>query len=120
MKQIANYLIKHPDYQQVYMTDIRSQPYIFLLFYLKTPLPELLKTVQYNKTESASYNTVSTFGKYNFGNWDPIESKPLDNVLYIIGPSQYDGLRYKEQFDIKKVVYFPEGEDAFYLVSKSY
>ncbi len=117
MKQIVEFVKAHPEYTQVYMTDIRSQPYIFFLFYLKTPLPEYLDTVVYNKSDTKSFSTVSAFDNYYFSGWDPIESMPNPGVLYIVSPSQYDGLRHKAEFAVKKVIYFPDGATAFYIVS---
>lgn len=118
MKQIVEYVKDHKEYSQVFMTDARSQPYIFFLYYLKPPLEEYLNTVYYNNSESnRSYNTVSFFDKYYFGGWDPIESLPNPGVLYILTPSQYDGLRYKLAFDVKKVIYYPQGTSAYFLVS---
>jgi 4-amino-4-deoxy-L-arabinose transferase-like glycosyltransferase len=81
MKQIVEYLIKNPDYVQVYMDKIRQQPYIFFLYYLKVPLPKLLTTVRYDESESKSYNTVLSFDNYQFGGWDIIESYPNYKVL---------------------------------------
>lgn len=115
IKQIVEYIKEH-DYSQIYMTDIRSQPYIFFLYYLKTPLPEFLKTVEYNKTEYRSSNLVSFYDKYFFG-WDEIESQPTPGVLFVLGPSKYDGLRQKQEFNVKKIIYYPNGTVAFYLVS---
>lgn len=117
MKQIVEFVKSNPDYGQVFVTDIRSQPYIFFLFYLTTPLPDYLNTVVYNRSESKSYSTVSYFDKYYFGGWDPIESLPNPGVLYALSPSQYDGLRHKTLFDVKKVVNYPDGSTAFFLVS---
>lgn len=118
MKQVVGYVKEHPEYIQVNMTDIRSQPYIFFLFYLKTPLPEYLNTVIYNNSDNTkSFNTVSVFDKYYFGGWDPIESMPTRGVLYILTSSQYDGLRHKSEFDIKKLIKHPDGATAFLMVS---
>ncbi|MDD5415731.1 MAG: glycosyltransferase family 39 protein [Candidatus Daviesbacteria bacterium] len=131
MKQSAEFVKSHPEYTQVYVTDIRSQPYIFYLFYLKTPLPEYLNAVVYNRLEeSKSYNTVSYFENFYlteegqrkrinfyFGGWDSVESVPDRNVLYVLSPSQYDGLRRRSSFDVKKIIYYPDGGVAFYLVS---
>ena len=117
MKQIVEFVKRHEEYNQVYMIDARAQPYIFFLYYLKTPLPEYLHSVIYNNSESKSYNNVSNFGRFYFGGWDPIESFPNPRVLYIVTPSQYDGLRHKNLFNIKKIVYYPNGLTAFYLVS---
>lgn len=118
MKQIVEYVEAHPEYSQVFMTKARSQPYIFFLYYLKVPLPDYLNSVVYNRAESASYNTVSYFDRYYFEGWDPIESQPKEGFLYILTPSEYDGLRYKLLFDIKKTVYYPNQTIAYYIVSK--
>jgi 4-amino-4-deoxy-L-arabinose transferase-like glycosyltransferase len=117
MKQIVEYLKKNPKYVQVYMDKIRQQPYIFFLFYLKTPLPELLKTVRYDESESKSYNTVVSFDNYQFGGlWNIIDSYPNYEVLYIITPSYYGGLKYINQFDVKELIKYSNGNDAFYIV----
>ena len=117
MKQIVEYVKHHPEYTEVFMTNIRSQPYIFFLYYLKTPLPEYLNTVYFNNAESKGYNNVSFFDRYYFEGWDPIESSPNKGVLYIVSPSQYDGLRYKQLFDVKEKILYPKGFDAFYIIS---
>lgn len=117
MKQIVEYLKANPNYVQVYMDKIRQQPYIFFLYYLKTPLPELLQTVKYDQSESKSYNTVVSFDKYQFGGrWEIIESYPTPGILYIMTPSYYSGLRYGSQFDVKDLIKYPDGKDAFYIV----
>ncbi|KKR81038.1 MAG: Glycosyl transferase family 39 [Candidatus Daviesbacteria bacterium GW2011_GWA1_41_61] len=118
MRQIVDYIKRHPEFSQVYMTDVRSQPYIFFLYYFKILPDDFQKTVKYNDTQSRSYNLVSVFDKYHFGDWDPIESIPFPNVLYVISPSHYNGLRYKNSFTNAELVKFPNGTDAFYMVSK--
>lgn len=118
MKQIVEYAKEHPEYNQVFMTDARAQPYIFFLFYLRPNLKEYLNSVIYNNNlENRSYNNVSNFERYYFGGWDPIESFPNTGVLYVVTPSQYDGLRHKSLFNVGKIVYYPNGLTAFYLVS---
>lgn len=117
MKQIVDYVKRNPEYVEVYMDKIRQQPYIFFLYYLKTPLPELLKTVKYDESESKSYNTVLSFGKYQFGGWNIIESYPNYKILYIVTPSYYGGLRFVNQFDVNELIKYPDGSDAFYIVS---
>ena len=66
MKQIVEFVSKYPEYNQVYMTDARSQPYVFFLYYLKTPLPDYLNSMLINNAENKSYNTVVHFEKYYF------------------------------------------------------
>lgn len=117
MKQIVEYVKDYPQYEQVYMTEVRSQPYIFFLYYLKTPLPEFLGRVYYNNSQSKSYNTVSSFNGYYFGGWDKVESAPNKGVLYILTSYEYSGLRQREKFEVKKLIKYPNGTDAFYLVS---
>jgi len=117
MKKIVEHVNKNPNYYRVYMDKIRQQPYIFFLYYLKTPLPELLSTVKYDESESKSYNTVLSFSRYQFGGWDIIGSFPNYNILYVITPSYYGGLRYLQQFEVKELIKYPDKSDAFYLVS---
>lgn len=118
MKQAVEYVKDHDGYFQVFATDIRFQPYIFFLYYLKTPLPEFRDTVVYNTdVEKRKYNLVSVFKNFHFGDWDPIESYPNPGFLYIVTPSQYDGLRHRDTFDVKKLVRYPDGSNAFFLVS---
>ncbi len=119
MKQIVDFAKTHPEYSSVYVTDERHQPYIFFLYYLKTPLPDYLQSRVYNNSDrNRSYNTVAYFNKYYFGNWDTIKSPPDPGVLYVLTPSQYGGLMYRLQFDIKSLVKYPDGGDAFFLVSR--
>lgn len=118
MREIAKYVKENKkSYYAVYMTDIRSQPYIFFLFYLKTPLPSFLETVKYNQTIQRPSNLVTSFDKYKFGVWDPIESFPEKGILYIVGPNHYTGLRHKTLLPVKKAINYPDGQGAFYLVS---
>ncbi len=117
MKEAVEYVKDRDGYFQVYTTDVRSQPYIFFLYYLKEPLPEYLDSMYFNETKTRSFNLVSFFDKYHFGDWDPIESMPNPGVLYIVSSSQYDGLAHKETFDVKKRIRYPDGTDAFFLVS---
>ncbi len=117
MKQIVEYAKDHPEYSQVYTTAVRSQPYIFFLYYLKTPLPQYLNTVIYNNSQDKSYNSVSYFERYEFGGWSPFESDARKGVLYALSPSEYDGLKYRSNFEVKKIVYYPNDATAFFLVT---
>jgi hypothetical protein len=98
------------------MTGAFMQPYIFFLYYLKTPLPEFLDSVYYNKTQSAPSSLVASFGKYRFV-WDELHSEPVPHVLYIVNPSKYDGLVRKTSFEVAKLIKYPNGLDAFYAVT---
>lgn len=119
MRQVVEFVKEHPKYTTIYMTDERSQPYIFFLFHLKEPLPDFTNTVIYNRwgSKTYKYNTVSSFDKYYFGGWDTVESEPLPDVLYIITPSQYDGLKHRDKFEVKKIIKLPDGGNTLYLIS---
>lgn len=117
MKQVVEYVNEQKEYDQVSMTAVRSQPYIFFLYYLKTPLPDYLNSVIYNNGRDQSANNVSYFGNYAFGGWSAIESNAHKRVLYILSPSEYDGLNHRSDFDVKRVVYYPNGTTAFFLVA---
>lgn len=116
MKQIANYIADHPNYWKVYMAKDRQQPYIFLLYYLRYPVYDYLKTVKYDESQSKSYNVAQSFGDFQFSNWNPIESLPTPYILYVLTPSEYDGLRYRADFDVKDLVKYPDGSDAYFIV----
>lgn len=118
MKQIVQFFQNNHQYSKIYMTDERHQPYIFFLYYLHYPVDSFQKSAVYNSSNSKDYNLVTSFDKYNFGNWDPIESKPDQGVAYVITPSQYDGLRYKAMLPPRSIIYFPNSKEvAFYIVS---
>ena len=116
MKQAVEYVKENNGYFRVYVTDVRSQPYIFFLYYLQEPLPRFLANVYFNNAESRSYNLIENFDNYYFGG-DLKEVTPNPGFLYILTPSEYDGLRYKNTFNIKKKILYPNGTDAFFLVS---
>jgi 4-amino-4-deoxy-L-arabinose transferase-like glycosyltransferase len=127
MKQIAEFVAKHQEYKEVYITADRSQPYIFLLNYLQVPVDEFRKTVQYNNKPERSSNLVTQFSHtfthpkftqiYHFGNWDVVESEPRSGVLYILTSGQLGGLKHLKEFNFIKEIDFPNKSVAFYLVS---
>ncbi|OGE32048.1 hypothetical protein A2631_02935 [Candidatus Daviesbacteria bacterium RIFCSPHIGHO2_01_FULL_44_29] len=118
MKQIVNFVSDNPRFRLVYMTDARSQPYIFFVYYLKTPTPTFIRGRDINTSAlNHSYNLVAYFDKYFFGGWDPLMSSANPDVLYILTPSQYNGLRDRLAFEVLKKIDYPNELDAFYLVS---
>ncbi len=117
MKEVVQYVERNPQYYRVYMTSVRQQPYIFFLYYLKFPLPEFLKTVKYDESLAASYNTVSSFDRYKFGGWDTVESLPNRKILYVVHMGDYIGLRLREVFDVPLLVKYPNGDEAFFAVT---
>lgn len=117
IKQIVEYLNKTRGVNSVWMTKERSQPYIFFLYYLKTPLPEYLSSVKPNEGPTSGTNRISAFGKYHFGGWDAVESKPESGVYYVLTPYEYSGLKYIMQFNVLKIVKYPDGGDAFYIIT---
>ena len=117
MKQVVEYLKKPKDVTDVYMTKERSQPYIFFLYYLKTPLPQYLATVKQNEGPTSGVNRISSFGKYHFGGWDIVGSQPSAGIYYVLTPYEYSDLRNLLMFEVRKIVKYPDGADAFYIVS---
>lgn len=117
MKEIVEYSEKNPAIYKMYVDNIRQQPYIYFLYYLRTPLPELLSTVKYDKSNAKSFNTIVSFDKYQFGSWNIIDSYPNEGIVYAVTPSYYSGLRYIQQFDVNKLVKYPDKSDAFYIVT---
>ena len=117
MRESVEYTKDHPELERVFVTDLRSQPYIFFLYFLKTPPSKLLETVVYNDSDkNKSFNNISSFDKYFFGGWDTVESMPIPNILYVLTSSEFDGLRHKNEFNVEKEVKLPNGSVAFYLV----
>lgn len=117
MKQIVEYLNNTKGVKKVYMTIDRSQPYIFYLYYLKTPLPEYLDTVKLNTGPTSGVSRINSFGKYYFGNWNIVESAPIYGVYYVMTPFEYSGVRNKDMFYVKNVIHYPDGSDAFYIIT---
>lgn len=115
MRDIVKYADKFK-FNKVYMTESMRQPYIFFLYYLKIPLPEYLETVKYNQTKSAPSNVVSSFKNYQFI-WNEYYSVPNMGELYVVRPSVYDGLFQKISFEVVKLIKYPNGTDAFYMIT---
>lgn len=116
MKEIVKYTESNPNFIKMYVDNIRQQPYIYFLYYQKVALPELLKTVKYDKSNSKSFNTVLSFGRYQFGSWNIIDSYPNEGILYAITPSYYTGLKFAPQFDVNILIKYPDNTDAFFIV----
>lgn len=117
MKEIVGYAKDHPKFYKMYMDNIRQQPYIYFLYYQKISLPQLLKTVKYDESNSKSFNTILSFDKYQFGSWNIIDSYPNEGILYAITPSYYTGLKFAPQFEVSKLIKYPDKSDAFYIVT---
>ncbi len=116
MKEIVEYAKDNDNFQKMYVDNIRQQPYIYFLYYQKVALPEFLKTVRYDQSNSKSFNTVLSFDRYQFGSWNIIDSYPNEGILYAITPSYFTGLRFIQQFDVNKLIKYPDKSDAFYIV----
>lgn len=116
MKEIVEYAKDNDNFQKMYVDNIRQQPYIYFLYYQKVALPDLLKTVKYDESNSKSFNTVLSFDRFQFGSWNIINSYPNEGILYAITPSYYTGLRHAPQFEVAKLIKYPDRSDAFYIV----
>jgi 4-amino-4-deoxy-L-arabinose transferase-like glycosyltransferase len=116
MKEVVEYVKERPDIQRVYVTDTRSQPYIFFRFYNPISNLEFSKSAALDESQWKSSNTFELYDKYVFGRWDKVASMPTPKVLYILTSTEYSALAQKVNFDIKKVVHYPDGGDAFFIV----
>lgn len=114
MKEV--FLSDFSKYDKVYVTKERHQPYIFALFYTQTPLPQFLESVEYTGGPESGYNMVAGFDKFIFSGWNFVESTPSRYSLRILTPSQYSGLRLKNDFIVKNLVKYPDGTEAFYVL----
>lgn len=117
MRDIVEFVKGHSGYGPIYTTDVRHQPYIFFLYYLKFPQPDFRSSVSYNYSQSRAYNLVSSFGNYHFGDWNFIDSPADQLTLYAVSPYEYSGMKNRLLFDVKKIIRYPDKTDAFYLVS---
>jgi len=117
MEQIVDYVKENPDYTKIYMDNVRGQPYIFFLYYLGVSPLELAKTVKYDQTPQNTHNVVESFGKYEFGEWGWVDSPPIYGYLYALEPYKHSGLRNLKDFETVKLIKYPNGSDAFYLIS---
>lgn len=119
MKQIVEYTLDHPEYTHIYVTNVRSQPYIFFLYYLKIDVNDFQNSVIYEQDkEIRKYSLVSSFDKYYFNDFDPLKCPVEAGVLCAVTDSQYGGLNHRIQLKVKDKIYYPNSSDvAFYLVS---
>lgn len=117
MKQIVEYVYAHPEYNGVFMTNVRAQPYIFFLYYLKTPLRDFTDSVVYNSKGTEGQSLVDSFGKYHFNNWDPLNCPLYPDVLCIVSANEFGGQHAPALLKTKEIVKYPNGEIAFYIIS---
>jgi hypothetical protein len=117
MKQIVGYLNKQKHVSEVYMTIERCQPHIFFLYYLGTNVNDYLNSREVNQGPKSGCSGINSFGKYHFGNWDSVQSQPAYGVFYVLTPSEYNGLAQRNSFSLAKTVYYPDGSDAYYIVT---
>ena len=91
------------------ISDNYAQPYIFALYYSRTPPNQFLKTVNYNPVDKWGFSTVASFNNLVFkkiGNADLITGNlvfaaPDDDLVFRVNPSS----------EIK----FLDGSIAFYI-----
>ena len=83
--------------EHVYIDNSITQPYIYTLFYTKTPPEEFRETVKYNY-EKVAFESISSFGKYEF--YLP-EINEEEDAAYLV-PNNY----YKYESDKFEEVLF--------------
>ncbi len=117
MKEMATYIGTNPNFIHAYITEERVQPYIFFLYYLQIPPADFQKSVVYNQNKHRSSNLVSSFDKYQFGDWDIVKSPLEYGTVYAVTPSEYSGLQHQDAFHVNRKIVHPNGSEAFYIVS---
>ena len=116
MKDVVEYVKDHPDALRVYVTDSRSQPYIFFRFYNPISNSEFSKNMALDESQWKASNTVELYERYVFGRWDKVKSEPKKGVLYVLTSTEYSALLHKTDFEVKKLIKYPNGTDAFFIV----
>ncbi len=116
MKEIVEYTKSRSNIERVYMTDSRSQPYIFFRFYNPIANDDFLKTAVLDTSPQSPSNILERYDKYIFGRWDRINSMPTKGIVYVLTPSEYSGLMHRTDFEVKKLVKYPNGSDAYFIV----
>ena len=116
MKEIVEYTNSRPDLEHIYVTDARSQPYIFFRFYNPIKNNDFLKTAVLDSSDQKPSNMLERYDRYIFGRWDRINSMPTKGILYVLTPSEYSGLMHRKDFEVKKLIKYPNGSDAYFLV----
>lgn len=100
-------------YEKILVTDKYDQPYILFLFYSKYP-PQLFQGQhQLTVRDRFNFSTVRDYDKYHF------ESTPWEKVrdnhssLIVAAPEDIPD----EGVNVIKTIYFPNGQEAFKIVS---
>lgn len=66
-KQIfLNYRSIFNQYDQIYISDMSSQPYIFQLFYLKEDPEDFVKNAEFNSLNDRGFSKIASFNKFNY------------------------------------------------------
>ncbi len=99
------------NYDQFYITKKNSQPYIFLLFYLKYPPEKYQKQANLSPPDEFGFGQVEKFDKFNFKfKYDP----KINNALFIGYPDDFNN----DKLDQKKLKKIKIGtEEMFYVYS---
>lgn len=100
---------KYDTYDHIYITNKYDQPYIYFLFFNRYPPETLHSEIMLTPPDKFGFQTVPSFGKYNFGsiNWMNIPQ----NSLVVAS----DETIPTEPLDI---IYFDNNQPAFKIYSK--
>ena len=116
LKEAVLFIKSRPKAERVYVTDVRSQPYIFFRFYEPISNEEFRKRLVLDESKWKLSNTVEMYDNYVFGRWDVVHSMPTSNMIYVITASEYHGLLHRNDFEVLKIIKYPDGGEAFYIV----
>lgn len=101
-------------YQKIYVTDSYDQPYVLFLFYLKYPPQDFQYNHSLTERDNFGFSTVRNFDKFEFTaiNEDNLSD---ERDILIVGT---DREILKNQSNVIKTIYFPNGEIAFEIVEQ--
>ena len=107
-KLIYDYSSEFNSFNKVVISDRYSQPYIFILYYLKIPPETYRKSVSFNTPDQWGFSTVRSFDKFEFKKVDSGDYKKGS----IIFATEEDRL---EDIIEDKKLYFLDGSTAFWV-----
>jgi len=112
VEEMAEYVNeRYDDFDEIYITDRYDQPYILYLFYSKYSPEKFQNSHQLSQQDQFGFSTVRDIEKIHFESisWDFIRDK---RKILVVGTEKEI---VKEEANVIKIIYFPNGDVAFYI-----
>jgi 4-amino-4-deoxy-L-arabinose transferase-like glycosyltransferase len=113
-KDLAKYVTQNQArYKHIIITDRYDQPYILMLFYLKTPPTDFQFHHELTLRDKFNFSTVRNFGKFQFIStpWEKV--RDMHDSLIVAAPDDIPAVGV----NIVKTISFPNGQPAFKIIS---